>query len=429
MKKLLTLILSLCFVLPIMVSCGGKKDVSSVTPSFEAASTEEVSSETSSKVSSKKEDDKKESSSKKTSSVKDESEETSSRKGALRPGEEEEVSSETESGSIKVYKNNNTPQIMAYHLYMQDCDALGTTEEARIEEFTDMVSQKYFNAYFVQLNKYALKSAEIIAKSGATIWLMPEKYNSSNTKIENYIENVKYYIDLLTKYGYGEIINGFHWDEPIWQGQTNADYLAMTKALYQNFGLRNYPVFATGEFSALEGNDIGVTADEMRKSETASLIYTSDIGFDSYWVDVRDGVDYTHNLAEWQSKISPNIVDGKSYYTEYKEALKRHAGHPINFWYYPCAYSNADEDYALAHLEFMSQDVLKEEYIGGVVIYTYYPYNEWPCFRWRTDIKDSHGNYKYSNGLQEIWPKYCEALRKIRKQFDSLSVKLVKLDV
>ena len=429
MKKLLALILSLCFVLPIMVSCGGEKDVSSVNPSSETASAEEVSSETSSKVSSKKEDDKKESSSKKTSSVKIESEESSSRKNAVRPGDEEESSSETESGSIKIYKNNTTPQIMAYHLTMGNCDALGDTEDAMIEEFTDMVNQKYFNAYFVGLNQYALKSAEIIAKSGATIWLCPGKYNSKSQKIESYIENVKYYVDLLTKHGYGELINGFHWDEPIWSGQTNADYLAMTKALYQNFGLRNYPVFATGEFSALEGNDIGVTADEMRKSETASLIYTSDIGYDSYWVDVRDGVDYSHKLPEWQSKISPNIVDGKSYYTEYKEALKRHAGHPINFWYYPCAYSNADEDFALGHLEFMAQDVLKEEYAGGVVIYTYYPYSDKPCFRWRTDIKDSHGGYKYSYDIIETWPRYCDALRRIRKQFDTVSAKLVKLDV
>ena len=427
MKKFLAILTAIFIIIPFAVSCGNNENISSVPVSSEVTSSEESSSEASSET--KKEESKKESSTNKTSSVKNESEESSSRKNAVRPGNEEDTSSKTESESIKIYKNNTTPQIMSYHLDMSRCDFLGSSESAREEEFTDMVNAGYFNSYLLSMDKYLVPSAKIIAEAGGTFWICPGKYNSSSESINSYIEGVKPYIDTLTKLGYGNLINGFHWDEPIWTGQTNADYLAMTKALYQNFGLRNYPVFATGEFSAIEGNDIGLTADQMRKSETASLVYTSDIGFDTYWVDVRDGVDYTHKLPEWQSKISPNIVDGKSYYTEYKELLKRHAGHPINVWYYPCAYKNATEDYAIAHLEFMAEDILKEEYVGGVVIYTYYPYSELPCFRMRANIKDEYGNYKYKTKDLEVWEKYCSALQRIRKQFDSISAKLVKLDV
>ena len=426
MKKIIAILTALFIILPLAVSCGNNENVSSLPVSSEVATLEESSSETSFEP--KKEESKKESSTNKTSSVKDESEESSSRKNAVRPDDEEDTSSETESESIKIYKNNHTAQIACYNFEMKNLDALGTTDSAKEEEFADFVNQKYFNTYYISLDKYALKSAEIIAKSGATLWLMPERFNSKNTKIENFIENVKYYVDLLTKYGYGDIINGFHWDEPVWNGQTNADFLAMTKALYQNFGLRNYPVFALGEFSDLEGN-LDVNPDDMNKVETSSLVYITDVGYDSYGVDVRDGVDYTHRLPEWQEKISPNVVDGKSYYTEYKEYLKRHVNHPVNFWYYPSAHRSADEGFALGHLEFMAQDVLKEEYVGGIAVYTYYPYNDEPGFLWRSDIKNEHGDYKYANPNYEVWHEYCDALRRIRKEFDEVSIKKAKLNV
>ena len=426
MRKLIAILTAVFILIPFAVSCGDNENVSSTPVSSEVTASENSSSETSSE--NKKTESKKESSSKKTSSVKVESEESSSRKNAVRPGDEEETSSETESESIKIYKNNHTAGLACYNFEMKNCDALGTTDDAREEEFTDFVNQKYFNTYYISLDKYALKSAEIIAKSGATIWLMPERFNSSNTKIESFIENVKYYVDLLTKHGYGEIINGFHWDEPIWNGQTNADFLAMTKALYQNFGLRNYPVFALGEFSDLEGN-LDVNPDDMGKSETSSLIYITDVGYDSYGVDVRDGVNYSHLLPQWQEKISPNVVDGKTYYTEYKEYLKRHVNHPVNFWYYPSAHRTADEGFALGHLEFMAQDVLKEEYVGGIAVYTYYPWRDEPGFLWRSDIKNEHGDYKYANSNYEIWNSYCDALRRIRKQFDAVSIKIYKPNI
>jgi hypothetical protein len=214
----------------------------------------------------------------------------------------------------------------------------------------------------------------------------------------------------------------------------------MTSSLYKKFGLRNFPVFATGEFSGLEGNEIGVEADEMNKVLTESLKYVTDVAFDAYGVDVRDGVVPTAEaLARWKEKISPNVTDSKSYYTEYKKKLVNHVAHPVNVWYYPCAYeapvgtglngiNRADEDYCIGHLEFMAEDIMKDEYGAGLILYTYHTSGERYGLQRHLALKDSNGYYKYYPN-EEKWDKYFAKLKDICDKFNQTAVKRANIGV
>ncbi len=424
MKRIFLVCLSAVLALSFFVSCAGNKaaDVSS------AAASNEQSSQIAST------EQKPQSSTVTTNSSVPETESNSSTPTVSKKPDRP-TKSESESSSIKVYKNKGTLELGAYQFRLNKCVANGTDEESRLEEYTSVVKEGYFNTFFINLDTDILTHLEIIGEAGGSIWISMTPFHSTSQSLDSYIENIEYYINLIKDMGYGDLVNGFCWDEPVWHGQTNADFLAMTKALYQKFGLRNFPVFATGEFSDLEGNEIGVEADKMNKVMTSSLIYVTDVAFDAYGVDVRDGVVPTQaTLDRWRDKISPNINTSKDYYTEYKKKLLDHVGHPANIWYYPCCYAasvgtglngikRADEGYCLGHLEFMAEDILKEEYGAGLVLYSYS--GDTGLAR-HLPLKDENGNYKYFPD-EVKWDTYCEALKRICKKFSSVKVKLAPI--
>lgn len=426
MKKTILICLSLMLALACFVGCAQKPtDVSSTQPQTEQSS-QITSAETSSE----------ENSSTVTTT-------SSNQKPSSTPStkvEPEETSSETESSSVKVYKNKGTVQLGAYHLNLKYCTANGDSNAAMVEEFQSVLDEGYFNTFFISSNTSVLDNAKMIAEAGATFWLHVGDFRKSKMSIESYIEDAVYYVNLLKKMGYGDLINGFYWDEPVWRGMTNEEFLTMTKALYQEFGLRNFPVFATGEFSGLEGNEIGVEADDMNKVLSSSLKYVTDAAFDAYGVDVRDGVVPTDaTLARWREKISPDVNNSKDYYTGFKKKLLNHIGHPVNVWYYPCCYEapvgtglnnikRADEGYCLGHLEFMAQDILKEEYPGGLVLYTYHTSGTRYGLQRHLAIKDKNGNYKYYPN-EVKWDRYCEALKTICAKFSATKAKRADIGV
>ena len=426
LRKFLAVVFAALLVAGILVSCG--EEVVTSNDSSTVASTEDVSSEKEESSSSKKS-----SSSNKTQSVssekEDEKDETSSsKKGNIRGEEEEEeedVSSETESTSIKVYKNNDTLQINSYHFNMGNCKFYGTDTESRIKEFTQVVESGCFNSYFLGLNQNLLTEVEIIAKNGGTFWVgAPKTYEKY--AFPEFIKDCEFYFDLLEKAGYLDLLNGFHWDEP----SPSESYLKVTEELYKKFGLRNYPVFAVFSFSNAIGNEGEENiVDGYYKLNPYTAKYLTDIGYDAYSVDVREGATNGNKYKEWQQSLAPGIVDGKSYYTEIKKVLQKCTGHQANFWYYPTAYrtglwggltgNRADEDYCIAMFEFLRDDLLKEEFAGGLSIYTYGDYHgEHATFRCSIDIKDEKGNHFCDCG--NVWPRFTQLLKDTRKQFDSI---------
>ena len=272
-------------------------------------------------------------------------------------------------------------------------NSYGDTREDTFREIADIAKAGYINSLsereYLELDEYW----DIVIKYDLTVWYSQYALFDS-TKIQE--DGTTLTIDEHLEYLYSvvdehikpyperwERFNGFWYDEKIWRGQTNADFVTETKAIYQKYGKRNYAVLATGEFSGVEGNEelIGTKADEMDKILPSSFEYITDVGFDSYGIDVREGAS-NGNLAEKYKDEMPGIYDGESYYREYTEMLLRLVGRDINLWYLPCAYTctiaggvggirKADEGYCLGHLNFFYNELENRKYAGGLMLYVY----------------------------------------------------------
>lgn len=351
----------------------------------------------------------------------------------------------TSSESIKVYKNPTNIGLMCFSLSMNTTTAYGTDAASRERYFKEIVNEGYFNQYILHNSQYLLTEAKIIAEAGGSFWINATKSaNTIDNNLDNYLQGLETAIKSLNDAGYGKLLNGFFWDEPfLGSGMSNEQYLKLTKAIYQKFGLRNYAVFATGEFTSLEGNEDELDPNtNIGKVTTHGMQYLTDVGFDAYSVDVRDGAPNggDSQFKKWQQSISPNVVDGKSYYTEHRRLITERAGHPVNYWHFPCAWDDglwgglggimkANEGYWIGHLDFMAQDVLSYDYPGGLCIYTFRRVSEASdpvlrvCFERRMDLKNDMGGWAVYSDVE----KYTEYSKKLRKWCETFNSKKVEL--
>lgn len=441
-KKILAVVLAAMMMLAFATGCkpgenennSSKKKPTSSTESI-VSMVDDVSSSTMAEVESEPED---ESYGDYVSEPSNEQEESSSKsykwtlqtKSAFFRDTSEAKESVTVSSGIKQYKNPGTYMIMAFQCRMGYCVSNGTDFASREKEYADVVRSNLFNTYFTTTGQYLLTELKYIKEAGASFWLGMGSWHSEDQTIEEYTANLRYWIDLIDKEGCLDLLNGFTFDEPIWHGQSNADFLKQTEVHYKVFGLRNFPVLATGEFSGEEGNDLGIGAEDMDQMTRAGGKYVTDIAFDSYRVDVRDGAPNNNRYQAWTELLKRPVKNGRDYYTAYKEYLLEYIGHPVNFYYYPnaCLFNlvgglngqkYADEDYCYAQLEFMAEDVLKYEYGGGLVIFNYNNNGSYLGLRNFLDIKDENGQYIYYTD-SEKWVNYTQLIKDVRKKFDSV---------
>jgi len=332
---------------------------------------------------------------------------------------------------------SNNLGIGVYHFQPYWTQSYGTSDAERFKEFEDVLKEGYFNTVIVSPH-YAANAGfwEICIENNISVWMsLFNFYNSAETTLDAYIQNVEETVSKIRANSeWWSYFNGFQYDENIWRGQSNADFLAMTEALYKKYSKRNFVVLATGEFTAYEGNQnqINMDAANMKKVNPKALKYITDIGFDSYSVDVRDGAPNGNNYAQWQ-KVSPNIVDGKTYYSEYTKVLLSLVDHDVNVWFYPCAYTTylwgglnglmrADEGYCLAHLNYF-YDLLKEQkYQGGIFLYTYKnnAANELELgLQSKLVVTDDSGEQILTPEQSEKWEYYSKRLKDITDEFKS----------
>lgn len=354
---------------------------------------------------------------------------------------DEAKQSVSKSETIKQYKNPGTYMIGCYQLRMGTLDAYGADIKSRAKEFEDTVKQGYFNTFLLSYDPTTLVyELPIIAENGGTYWLGIGRLNTGDNdtaaqkeeKYKAYEQKVQEAVNYVKKLGYYELLNGFYYDEPIWTGQKNEDFLKQTEINYKKFGLRNFPVFATGEFSDEEGNapNLGVEADQMKKVLPESCKYLTDVAFDSYNIDVRPEAKYTEATFErWETKTGNlhECTTGMDYYIAYKKRLLNYIGHPANFYYYPCAYGTknvqggltglADEGHCTAHAEYMAADLLNDKSGGGIIMYTF-PSGSAFGLDQKLPIKDKNGFYTMYPEVEK-WETYAKALQNIRKKFDA----------
>ncbi|MBQ8869056.1 MAG: hypothetical protein IJ027_04990 [Oscillospiraceae bacterium] len=444
MKKLLAAIMAVSIFAVLLCSCNGSPNgqESSELASSEAAYSEV---ETSSEASSEEEESSSEASSEQSSSEEEtSSEESSSRIPVGRPGESsEEISSEQTSSRGQAVVLSVDPadalSIGVYHFspsWARSMNEKATVENAveRYKEFEAVLAAGYFNTVIVPSTHINDDTFwDICEHYGISVWMsLYSFYNSEKTDIDSYMsKNVDPYMTALKADSKRwELFCGFHHEETIWRGQSNADYLEMTKALYQKYGKRNFTVFATGEFTGYEGNQLQIEMDaaDMKKVNPAALKYTTDMAYDSYSVDVRTGASNGKKYQEWQN-VSPNIVDGQSYYREHTKIMLEMLDHDVNVWFFPCSYTTslwgglngltrADEGYCLAHLNFFYQHLKEQKYQGGIFLYTYYQFREAEKgLRNHLVVEDWAGNQLVAVEETEKWRLYSNRLREITSEF------------
>lgn len=384
MKKLIASLLLCAFACALISSCANNPKVSSSTTakpeenSSTITTTSEITSDadTESKKTSDNSSKKENNTSKKP---------TSSKKTAAN-------SSSSNSQSVKVAPADRRCVVFCGMSY-PTANSYGNTREDAFKEIADIAKAGYINSLsereYLALDEYW----DIVIKYDLTVWYSQYAlFDSSKVQEDGTLltldEHLAVLYDIIDNHvkpypERWERFNGFWYDEKIWRGQTNADFVAETKAIYQKYGKRNYAVLATGEFSGVEGNEelIGTKADEMDKILPSSFKYITDAGFDSYGIDVRDGAP-NGNLIEKYQDTMPGIYDGESYYREYTELLLRLIGRDVNLWYLPCAYTctvagglggirKADEGFCLGHLDFFYRELEERKYAGGLMLYVY----------------------------------------------------------
>lgn len=273
MKKILSILALFCFVIAFACACAEDKgNVSSnITENESVYSQNKTSSimETSSKkedVSSKNENSskKEESTSSILSSQQEKQEEQE---------EQEDISSETESKQpIRSVKPADALGVGMYHFSLswtynysdeKDPNADASMED-RLEELRDVIEAGYVNTIICPasyLNNDEMW--DILIKNKVSVWLsMYNFYDSSKQSYGEWAEAYETELDKLKKNKERwELFCGFHHEENIWRGQSNADFLEMTESLYRRYGKRNMPVFATGEFTGYEGNQNQIDMD------------------------------------------------------------------------------------------------------------------------------------------------------------------------
>lgn len=343
------------------------------------------------------------------------------------------------SESVKIYPNPSNIGLMCWSLTERNLNYYGNDKASRLRYFKEVVDQGYFNTYMIGGGN--LDELKIIAESGGTFWMMTGNPGDQvDANLDGIIESTERTVKNFTEAGYGDIFNGFLFDEPLLGGDiTNSQFLKLTKALYQKFGKRINTVFSTYEFTGVESNSAINPDSNAQVVLPETLKYHTDVGFDAYSTDVRDGATNggEAKFKEWQANCSPNIVDGKTFYTEHRRVLQEKVGHPANFWHYPCAWtdflwgglnglSNADEDYWIAHLDFMAEDLLKQEYPGGLCLYTFRrttsDNNE--AFERHMDLKTELGNWAVYPDVPK-YERYCKKLREWCEIFSSKKINAV----
>ena len=342
--------------------------------------------------------------------------------------ESEDNSSKDDDVNIdKTIPGQNALAITMYHFNLSKATNYDGTGFTRFDEIEDIFYNGYCNNIIIGVDSLKQqKFTDMLIKYNVSFWISAWSYfDSQYTTIENYVNQFSYLDQIRDNKQLWDLFLGFHYDENIWRGQSNADFLTMTKAFYEKYGKRNFPVFATGEFTGYEGNQnqIDMDAANMKKINPAALKYVTDVAFDSYSVDVRDG--YSNGTyIDKLNKTYPNITDGKSYYSEYTKILLALFDHDVNVWYFPCAYTTslwsggkADEAYCVAHLKYLANLLKQQKYQGGICLYTYQSGNKEKGLSQNLVVKTKKTNEQILFPQYNKWKIYSTAFKDITTEF------------
>ncbi len=291
------------------------------------------------------------------------------------------------------------------------------------EEFEKFASLGFVNAYRCSLDGgcgtgTSLYMAEYCAKTGGQFWIGADAFFGKKQSLSDYMAKTDVFVKRLKDEGLWDAAVGFQWDEPLLKlDHSNKDFLDMTRALYEEYGKRIFPVFSLQELVGFKGN--ADDADGIRILHREDTPYITDVGFDVYGYDFRETNERLaarlNQLGQQFGREFKNSDELYHYYTERMLALM--ANEKAKIWFYPCAYTcgsasggETDEDFCIAHMQGMKKLLLEQKNPGGIFGYTY---KSWRPANRALDWHLSDSNPNRWNRFEACCKEIYEELSKI----------------
>ncbi len=290
------------------------------------------------------------------------------------------------------------------------------------DDFKWFVDRDLFNTYMLNFDGpgTTLSAAKMVQEKGAQIWLATGSngvFFSKKETLSEYMKRIGNFVNKLKENEVWDSFIGFSYDEPLLKKyHTNQDLYDMTKALYEEYGKRNFVCFSGQEVAGKKGN--WNDPDGTLILESFATEYISDTGFDSYGYDFRSpSTPAMERRYKALSETMPDIHDAESYYNHFYSLLKdRMINKEAKIWYFPCTYKvntwgafTSDEDYCIAHLKGFTDMLLKEKNSGGMMGYTF---KSW-------SIKEPGLDLLLSRHNPDRWERFEEELYNTKKLLEA----------
>ena len=272
----------------------------------------------------------------------------------------------------------------------------------RLEIIESVFKAGYVNTITTNGNNSLFREKIRLCKEyNIKFWLFTTLYNSESTTIDAYINSVEKITNIVKEENAWDLFLGFHWDEPAHNGQSGDDFLAMTKALYEKWGKRNYPVFAISTFLEKFYSTTG-SARPRELYTTEHMTYVTDAGWDIYYFDLRDSANSNasqrNDLAALSRQYGETFATAKDYYRYVHRMLAERIDHEFSSWFFPATkYGSshtgmADEGYMMGQIEGFNEILMEQANPGGLMLYTYTTWGSETGLEERLPIKDYAGN-------------------------------------
>ncbi len=304
------------------------------------------------------------------------------------------------------------------------------TDADKLAEMEDVLAAGYVNTLFIAVDDLFEERVALCREYNCKFWTGPGQFYSNTQTIENFISNVEDEVEIIKAAGAWDLFLGFNWDEPIWRGMSNEDFYTMTKALYEKWGKRNFPVFAVGSFIDGYGAQYTTIAPEY-------MTYVTDAGWDHYYYDLRtealNDTEQNASLASVNTKYGTNITNAEEYYRWVHSEMMEKFDHDVNVWFFPAAYdapTNAslevDESYWLAHLNFFNNLLLEQTKPAGLILYNYGGSESAPALEQRLPVLSTTTGQQILFPNVEKWQTYAARVKEIKLSYDASPVTVAK---
>ena len=259
-------------------------------------------------------------------------------------------------------------------------------------------------------------------EEGAQVWYCAPPFYGYKESLSDYMKKHEKSISAIQKRGLWDTVVGFQWDEPLLhRGHTNQNFLDMTRAFYETYGKRIFPVFSNYEFVGKRGN-IEDPPDFQYLLEKSASKYITDVAFDNYRYDFRVPLREAEKerMFAFYNREFNSAEELMQYYTGRLLALMEKPD-DVRVWYFPCGYFArlweggplADEDFCIQSLEGFKNLLLKQKNPGGLFTYGYKSWGDRDHLDWWLDEDNP-----------DRWVKYIAAAKRVCDELKDIDIKL-----